>query len=114
MEHMKPYKMSTIKWRIMKNVRIEGDCWIWIGATDAHGYGRMNRNGIRHTASRMSLWVFKGGFDLENKAIDICHNHILCNNPRICVKPEHLYIGTRSENIQDAVREGTHRSGFSR
>ena len=41
-----------------------------------------------------------------NKPCDLCHG---CHNGN-CSNPRHLYWGTRSENVQDSIRNGTYRN----
>ena len=42
--------------------------------------------------------------------IDLCH---YCGNGK-CSNPKHLYWGTRKENIEDAKRHGTWKTGWER
>ena len=38
------------------------------------------------------------------KGLDCCHT---CDTPA-CVNPEHLFVGTRSDNMKDAGKKGRH------
>ena len=85
------------------NKRGPEECWPWIGGKSERGYGRIYVDGRNVPATRVS-WAIH-----FNEAIPMglqaCHH---CDNPP-CVNPSHLFIGTMSDNINDAVQKGRHR-----
>lgn len=82
-----------------------GDCWIWLGGKrPGRGgeYGVFNRiiDGKRRmcAAHRFSYEAFiepPGPFF-------VCHK---CDNPP-CVRPEHLFLGTVQDNVDDMFAKG--------
>lgn len=79
-----------------------GDCWMWRGSINAHGYGQFSIRGTR-TGPRLAHRL---AYELANGAIPdglhICHR---CD-VTACVRPEHLFAGTRVDNMRDAVEKG--------
>lgn len=77
-------------------------CWWWSGCLDKDGYGRFlirfNRKKEQWRAHRVSL--FLAGIDLGTDLV-VMHS---CDQPS-CVNPQHLSVGTQSQNIQDCVRK---------
>jgi hypothetical protein len=92
--------------RLLRRVVVNpaNGCWEWIGAK-AVGYGRMRIGnkalGTSHLESvhRISYEIFKGAIP---DGMDVCHS---CDN-RGCANPDHLFVGTRKDNMQDSIAKG--------
>lgn len=74
-------------------------CWIWKSSKTNSGYGKFNIRGKHMVAHRYSYELYKGSIP---KGMCICHS---CDN-KLCVNPEHLWIGTQKDNIQDCKNKG--------
>jgi hypothetical protein len=92
--------------KVDKNSGVYGDngqystqCWIWTAAKQKTGYGRFKINGILQSAHRVS-WELKYGLITKDKWV--LHR---CDNPS-CVRPDHLFLGDRSDNMLDAQQKG--------
>lgn len=74
-------------------------CWLWTASTDRTNYGRLSISGRFHGAHRVAWMLLRGSIP---KGLHILHK---CDMP-CCVNPDHLYPGTHSQNMVDAVRRG--------
>ena len=74
-------------------------CWEWQSAKDGFGYGAFRFSGKTVKAHRFS-WEFYIG-DIPN---GLCVLH-RCDNPG-CVNPDHLFLGTRTDNAKDRDKKG--------
>lgn len=75
------------------------DCWHWRGPTNQFGYGRFTVRNRLQVAHRLSYEAFVGPIP---DGMSVLHK---CDNPS-CVNPEHLWLGTYSDNRRDCLSKG--------
>lgn len=80
------------------------DCWYWLGYLDALGYGRSAVVEGESKAHRAAYRIFKGEISTGLEVMHSC-------DARSCVNPEHLSLGTHTENVADMVRKARQRTG---
>ena len=89
-----------------------GGCWLWTGAVGGRDGRAMIGAGIDRPdgpdkkviyAARAAWILYRGPIPLGKKVL---HS---CDNP-ICVNPEHLFLGTQADNVNDSVVKGRWRS----
>lgn len=73
-------------------------CWEWTGGALKSGYGEVTFQGKTQSTHRVAWFLTYGNFP------NPCGLHH-CDN-RICVRPDHLYEGTRKRNYKDMVKRG--------
>lgn len=78
-------------------------CWLWEKSVNNRGYGLLQCGGFRGYAHRFSYATFKGDVPA---GMHVCHR---CDMP-ICVNPDHLWLGTASDNMRDCVSKSRHAS----
>ena len=74
-------------------------CWIWTAVKHKAGYGKILHN-------RKTLLAHRVSFELNRHQIPdgllVLHH---CDNPS-CVNPDHLFLGTYSDNAKDRDAKG--------
>lgn len=75
------------------------ECWPWKAVLTPQGYGTLNVYLMPKLASRLT-------YELHHKVHlgEMCALH-KCDYPA-CVNPSHIFVGTRNDNTQDAIRKG--------
>ena len=92
----------NVRERFEDKVDKESDnpCWVWTGASNDQGYGRLQVGDRLAYAHRVSYQLFVGDIPEGGQINHECHNEP-------CVNPDHLYAGTQSENVSDAINRGS-------
>lgn len=78
---------------------VEGNCWRWLGSLNHNGYGRFWVNNKTISASRFSYELH---FEPVKEGFFVLHK---CDNPE-CTNPQHLFVGTLKENMEDMSKKG--------
>jgi hypothetical protein len=89
---------------LAKVIKSPEGCWQWAGGIYPSGYGSFWIDGQTRRANRVSYELFKGAIP---EGLFVLHE---CDNPP-CVNPDHLFLGTPLDNMQDKCAKGRHRFG---
>ena len=90
----------TLREQLYRSLRkTKNGCWLWTLSVTSSGYGQMYVGRVAAPAHRMSWIVHNGPIP---KGIFVCHK---CDNPR-CINPDHLFLGSHSDNMGDMTRKG--------
>lgn len=73
-----------------------GDCFLWNGYVSKIGYGSVSFLGKPSCVHRISYLLTHGEILKEYVVRHTCHN-------KTCFNPEHLILGTNSDNIIDSI-----------
>jgi hypothetical protein len=97
---------SRVAARFWRRVQKGPDCWRWTGGKKRRpdgslsygvaGLGRRQQTALAHRVA----WEIVHGPIPDGKVV--CHD---CDNP-LCVRPEHLFLGTRADNLRDMRQKG--------
>ena len=100
---MKFRKPGPVKERFLKHVSFEPNsgCWLWTaGLLGKKGYGSFKYN-------RMQFYAHRASYDMFCEPIPdgllVLHK---CD-VRLCVNPDHLFLGTVKDNSDDMIRKGS-------
>ena len=109
-----PTKPMDQKQRISRAVEINArGCWVWKLSKDHVGYGRLKVSlGSRDrfvftSAHRYAYQIWNGEIP---GGMCVLHR---CDNPPCC-NPEHLFLGTHSDNMRDMHTKGRGPRGYKR
>ena len=80
-------------------------CWEWQAGVSTKGYGKFSVSPGHDIGAHRFMYQLLYG-PIPN-GLYVCHH---CDNPR-CVRPDHLFLGTNSDNILDGVRKGRAATG---
>lgn len=92
--------MTAIPDECVRFVRVSkpAECWLWTGGTSRNKKHRRpyfrNKPAYRYIYERAVRPLVAGEL--------LCHK---CDNP-MCVNPLHLFVGSQSDNMRDAIAKG--------
>ena len=76
-------------------------CWLWVAGRMSNGYGGVMGNGAHRTSWELYRGAIPEGLSVLHKC-----------DVKICVNPDHLFLGTQADNLADM--RGKNRHGYAK
>lgn len=97
-----PWNKKPIEERFWNRVDKTGECWLWTGSAGKgrNAYGTVSAWDHKTWPAHRVAWTLASGPIPDGMLV--CHR---CDTPR-CVRPDHLFLGTASDNQKDSVAKG--------
>lgn len=91
--------------RFWERVQKSDGCWVWTGSTNGfrRKYGQLTLDCRRTVGAHRVSYVIAHGALPEGMVV--CH---ACDNT-LCVRPDHLFLGTQKDNVRDMIAKGRFR-----
>ena len=100
LDGVSPLYKEKLKRRVEARTARSDGCWKWTGnggiSQDEYGYTYVH--GRFTSAHRLAYAIFVEDFPIE---MHVLHH---CDNPS-CVRPDHLFLGTNTDNCEDRARK---------
>ena len=99
------YTLAERFWQ--KVAKTQDGCWVWTAncIKDRHGRKRYGLLGAGRRGEGM-LYAHRVAWELHHGLVPegllVLHR---CDNPQ-CVRPDHLFLGTQYDNMQDMIHKG--------
>lgn len=95
---------AVLQKKLTTRTRRDGDCLLWTGWLNQHGYGKLRMKKRSHFVHRLSFELATG---ISPGQMHVLHS---CDRPG-CVNAAHLFLGTHADNMADMKRKGRAKSG---
>ncbi len=93
--------------RLITCIRVaDSGCWEWQHALNSNGYGNIAWDGKYYGAHRAMYIALHGPIERKQLVLHRCDN-------RTCINPDHLFLGTYSDNMNDMYAKNRHAVGQS-
>lgn len=93
-------ELEKVKKRLLNGIEVSNEgCWVWKKGCFDHKYGCIRVKDKMCLAHRISWVIFKGEIP---EGLFVLHK---CDVTR-CINPEHLFLGTQQDNMDDMYRKG--------
>lgn len=101
MSLLQPHEIESVKRRILsKTIKTESGCWLYPGTKkNKYGHAGISIHDQNLFVHRVAYEVFIGPIP---DSLQVCHT---CDVPN-CVNPQHLFIGTQQNNVDDMWQKG--------
>jgi hypothetical protein len=83
----------------LKLIKTSEGCSNWPKGTTPDGYGSVRFKGETWRANRLAYTLTKG---VIPEGMGVLHK---CDN-KLCINPDHLYLGTQKDNVKDLMERG--------
>ena len=95
----KGFQSIPLEKRFWEKVQRSDGCWIWTAHVGFDGYGRIGVGRSCRKAPRVCWQICFGEIPVGVYVLHTCDN-------KLCVRPDHLYLGNNSDNMKDRSARG--------